>query len=63
VKNPNIPAVRFIGLVSRGYFINETSTRNYFITSLLDKNNDKVKEVFDKWHSYLLHEKIGSRRL
>jgi len=39
VKNPNIVAVRFIGPFNKTGFINETSTKNHFITSLLAKKN------------------------
>jgi len=35
VKNPHIVGVRFIGLLSKAGFINETSTKNHFFTSLL----------------------------
>jgi len=36
VKNPNIVEVRFIEPVNEVGFINETSTKNHFFTSLLE---------------------------
>jgi len=35
LKNPNIVAVRFIGPFIKASFINETSTKNHFISRLL----------------------------
>jgi len=37
VKNPHIVGIRFIGPLSKAGFINETSTKNHFFTSLLGK--------------------------
>jgi len=36
LKNPNIVAVRFIGPFIKTSFINETSTKNHFISRLLE---------------------------
>jgi len=57
VINPNIVAVRFIGslnaavrfikFVNKTCFINETSTKNYFITSLIDTTFGLRKEIAD----------------
>jgi len=44
VKNPHIVAVRFIGLFIKASFVNETSTKNHFISRLIESLLQKEEE-------------------